>query len=290
MGVPAKSLNYLPVYVGVAQDIFAEEGLDVEVTVMPAEVSIAGLVSGSLDYSGASTAAIRANMAGAGVRSLAFMSIQPTFYIMSRPELRSLADLRGKIVATTSLGSSTTEVARTAVSRAGLDPNNDIQILATGNTANAYTTLLSGQADAAVLSVPYNVQAERDGYYPLLYAGDVTSSPESGLAASVEKLRREPDQVRRMLRGILKGLRYVRERKPETTALIVREFEVAPDLADGAYETMLRSYSRDGLIPNSTLEETMATHAAQTGLAQPPAVEDVTDYGPLREAQRELGL
>ncbi len=290
LAVPVKSLNFLPLYVGQDAGLFGEEGFDLTIEVMPAEVSMAGLVSGSLDYSAAGTAAIRAAVSGAPVRALGFMSIQPTFYIMSKPTIHSLTDLRQKIVATSSLGSSTTEVARLAVRRAGLDPQADLQILATGATANAYKALVSGQADAAVLSVPFNVQAERDGYYPLLYAGDVTSSPESGLSASLDRLRDEPDEVRRMLRGMLRSLRYVREHKAETTERIARDFGVDEGLAEGAYDTMVRAYSTDGDIDASAIEELIRIQRTEQGQAREITVEDVTDYGPLHQAQRDLGL
>jgi ABC-type nitrate/sulfonate/bicarbonate transport system substrate-binding protein len=290
LGVPAKSLGYLPVYLGRDKGIFAEEGIDLEIVVVPAEVSMAGLLSGSLDYSGASTGAIRAAVAGAPVRTLGFMTIQPTFYIISKPEIRSVADLRQKSIAITSLGSSMIVVARTAVRRAGLDPNEDVQLLTTSTTANSYTALVSGQADAAVLSVPYNVQAEREGFYPLLYAGDITNSPESGLAASLDRIRGSSDQVKRMLRGMLKSMSYVRDRKPETIETIVHEFSIERDLADGAYEIMVRAYSRDGEIAAPAIEEVIRTHRAQTGVAEEFSVEDVTDFGILRQAQRELGL
>jgi ABC-type nitrate/sulfonate/bicarbonate transport system substrate-binding protein len=290
LGAPVKSLNFLPLFVGHDSGLFADEGIDLEIVVMPAEVGIAGLVSGSLAYSAASTVAIRAAVTGAPVRALGFMSVQPTFYIMSKPTIRSLADLRHKIIASSSLGSSGVEVARIAVGRAGLDPQQDIQILPTGATANAYTALASGAADAAVLSVPFNVQAERDGFYPLLYAGDVTSSPESGLATSLDKLRAEPDQVKRMLRGVLRSLRYVREHKPEVTERIGRDFGVSQDLAEGAYETMVRAYSTNGEIVASAIEDIIRTQRTEQGLAQEIAVDDVADFGPLRQAQRELGI
>ena len=290
LGVPVKSLNFLPLYVGHDEGLFAAEGLEVEIVVMPAEVGMAGLVSGSLDYSAAGTAALRAATNGVPVRALGFMSVQPTFYLMSKPNIRTLTDLRQKVIATSSLGSSGIEIARIAVQRAGLDPQEDIQILPTGATANAYTALVSGQVDAAVLSVPFNVQAEHDGFYPLLYAGDITSSPESGLATSVDRLQAEPDQVTRMLRVMLRSVAYVRDHKPEVTERIAREFSVSQDLADGAYETMLRSYSQNGEIVATAIEDIIRTQRAEQGIAQEITVGDVADFGPLRQAQRDLGL
>jgi len=209
---------------------------------------------------------------------------------MSKPSIRTLTDLRQKVIATSSLGSSGLEIARIAVSRAGLDPQEDIQILPTGATANAYTALVSGKVDAAVLSVPFNVQAEHDGFYPLLYAGDITSSPESGLATSVDRLQAEPDQVRRMLRGMLRSVAYVRDHKSEITERIARDFSVSQDLADGAYETMLRSYSQNGEIVVTAIEDIIRTQRAEHGIAQEITVGDVANFGPLRQAQRDLGL
>jgi NitT/TauT family transport system substrate-binding protein len=257
---------------------------------MPAEVGMAGLISGSLDYSAAATAALRAASTGVPVRALGFMSVQPTFYLMSRPNIRTLADLRQKIIATSSMGSSGMEVSRIAVRRAGLDPQEDLQILTTGATANAYAALVGGQADAAVLSVPFNVQAEREGFYPLLYAGDITSSPESGLSASVDRIRAEPEQVKHMVRGMLRSISYVRDHKPEVTERITRDFGVSQDLADGAYDTMMRSYSLDGEIASGAIEDVVRTQRAEHGLTPDLPINDVADFTALRQAQRELHL
>jgi NitT/TauT family transport system substrate-binding protein len=290
IGIPAKSLNYLPLYLGHERGIFAEEGIDLQITVMQTELSIAGLLSGSLDYSGASTGAIGAAVAGADTRAIGFISIQPTFYIMSKPEIRSMAALRQKIIATTTPGASATEIARLAVRQFGLDPADDVQLLSTGTTANAYTALLSGQVDAALLSIPYNAQAEREGFYPLLYAGDVTNSPESGVAATTTRLRANPDQVKRVLRGVLRSTAYITAHQAETSDLIGREFDVAPELVAAVYDTVVRGYSKDGGIPPDAIANIIRAHRAETGVTREVTVEDVTDFGLLRDVQRELGL
>jgi NitT/TauT family transport system substrate-binding protein len=290
LGVPAQSLNFLPMYLGEDKGIFAEEGLDLGIIVMATETSIAGILSGSLDYTAAVSGSMRSAISGAPVRAMAFVTVQPTFYLMSKPDLRRLADLRGKTITSTSLGSNTTQITKLAVARAGMDPQNDVQVIGAGNTANAYAALQTGQVDAAVLSVPYNVRAERDGFYPLLYAGDVTSSPESGLGVVQDRVRSQPDQVKAMIRGILRSVRYIREHKPESVTLIARDFEVEGELADGAYVTMVRAYSQNGEMDRAALEEFLREYTASAGITQSVTPEDVTDLSIVRQAQRELGL
>ena len=55
-------------------------------------------------------------MAGAArglpVKVVGFLTIKPSFWLMAKPEIKSMADLKGKIIGITAIGSSTDTLAR----------------------------------------------------------------------------------------------------------------------------------------------------------------------------------
>ena len=62
------------------------------------------------------------------------------------------------------------------------------------------------------------------------------------------------------------------------------------ELADGAYDTMVRAYSQNGEMDRAALEEFLREYTTSAGITQTVTPEDVTDLSVVREAQRELGL
>ena len=65
--IPQANLNYLSIHVADAKGFFREEGLDNETVVISGPLSIAALLSGDVDFSGAGGSGMRAALKGAPV-------------------------------------------------------------------------------------------------------------------------------------------------------------------------------------------------------------------------------
>src|ERR1041384_4506938 len=96
--IPQANLNYLSIYVADAKGFFRDESLENETVVISGPLSIAALLSGDVDYSGAGGSGMRAALKGAPVKGIMFQADRVTFYLVADPSIKTAADLRGKTI------------------------------------------------------------------------------------------------------------------------------------------------------------------------------------------------
>jgi len=84
--IPQANLNYLSIFVADARGFFRDEGLDNETVVISGPLSIAALLSGDVDYSGAGGSGMRAALKGAPIKGIMFQADKVTFLSRCRPE------------------------------------------------------------------------------------------------------------------------------------------------------------------------------------------------------------
>jgi ABC-type nitrate/sulfonate/bicarbonate transport system substrate-binding protein len=77
------------------------------------------------------------------------------------------------------------------------------------------------------------------------------------LAVSTKKLAENPDEVTKMVRAALKGLRYVHSNKEETVAIIAAYYKIDIDLARAAYDAVIDTFPKDGLPAKGAIENTI---------------------------------
>ena len=131
----------------------------------------------------------------------------------------------------------------------GLDPAKDVTIRSIGGEDVRFQALDSGIIQAALLGSQGVIQGEKAGLKVIVPAADVIDSLAfSGLATSAKKLKENPEQVKRMLRATLKGLRYVWENKNGTVDVIESWLKVDRKIASMTYDLALQSYSRNGEV------------------------------------------
>ncbi len=121
LGIPVTARSQLPSYTGVRFGLFREEGLDVQIVLMNGRLVGPALLQGDLDYSTLADTMMRAATTGLPVKVLAFGGIRPALALNVRPEIKAGADLKGKSIAVTSIGSTTDIVAREIVRSFGLN-------------------------------------------------------------------------------------------------------------------------------------------------------------------------
>jgi len=167
---PAKSLNYLPI--GRDKGIFQAEGIDLQMILVASTIQVAALTTGDIDFSGAQSQVMAGAARGLPVKVVGFLTIKPSFWLMAKPDIRSMADLKGKIIGITAIGSSTDTLARFLLTKNGLTPDREVALIGTGTTSNILTAMKAGTVDAGVLSPPFNAMATQMGYRTLAYFGD----------------------------------------------------------------------------------------------------------------------
>src|SRR5215470_19503849 len=182
IATPGKLIDFAALYAGAQLGLYRQEGLDPQFIVMRSGIIIQALTAGEIDYTTLLMSSVRAAVAGLPVRVIMGLILKQTFFLLSQPEIRDVKQLKGKRIAVSNFGSATDKSARTALERAGLDPNRDAIILALGDTGLRYAALQARTIEAAVLSPPYNFSAQRQGFNNLIWLGDILGeNPSNGL-------------------------------------------------------------------------------------------------------------
>jgi len=140
------NLSYLAAGVAAKKGIFKEEGLDVEIIRMNANVAMSALIAGECDYTMIFASVIRAAMRGIPLKVIAVLIDSPPYAFIAKPELTSLKALKGKTIGIGVFGSSNDVVARLMLERAGIDPDKETKLIAFGSDAARFAALGLGSA------------------------------------------------------------------------------------------------------------------------------------------------
>jgi NitT/TauT family transport system substrate-binding protein len=285
---PAKSLNYLPITLGRDKGIFQAEGVDLQMVLVASTIQVAALTTGDIDFSGAQSQVMAGAARGLPVKVVGFLTIKPSFWLMARPEIKTMADLKNKIIGITAIGSSTDTLARYLVSKNGLTPDREVAFIGTGTTANILTAMKAGTVDAGVLSPPFNAMATQMGYRTLAYFGDYVEQSLSGVGTSDRMFKERPDLVRRMLTATIKSLRFIQQRPADSTQFIANEWSVDSGAATELYKSMLPAFSKNGGMDEKGIRDALKRETERMALKEATPLSKVMDLRLLREVQKEL--
>ena len=224
--IPQANLNYLSIHVADAKGFFREEGLDNETVVISGPLSIAALLSGDVDFSGAGGSGMRAALKGAPVKGIMFQTEKVTFYLVADASIKKAADLKGKTVAIGSAGDTQDRIITMFVERGGLSARDIIRIAMGANTNTRVVAIKTGAAHATTVDPGGLVFAQKEGLHSLGFMGDLFPMPFQGFVTSERKIRKNPDQIRRWLRATIRGLMFVRERPEESVDLGMKKLQL----------------------------------------------------------------
>jgi ABC-type nitrate/sulfonate/bicarbonate transport system substrate-binding protein len=285
---PAKSLNYLPITIGRDKGIFQAEGIDLQMILVASTIQVAALTTGDIDFSGAQSQVMAGAARGLPVKVVGFLTIKPSFWLMAKPEIRSMADLKGKIIGITAIGSSTDTLARFLLTKNGLTPDREVALIGTGTTSNILTAMKAGTVDAGVLSPPFNAMATQMGYRTLAYFGDYVEQSLSGVGTSDRMIRERPELVRRMLIAAIKSLRLIQQRPADSMQFISKEWSVDSASAAELYKSMLPVFSKDGGMDEKGIRDALKRETERMALKEETPLSRVLDLRILRELQKGL--
>jgi NitT/TauT family transport system substrate-binding protein len=285
---PAKSLNYLPITIGRDKGIFQAEGIDLQMILVASTIQVAALTTGDIDFSGAQSQVMAGAARGLPVKVVGFLTIKPSFWLMAKPEIRSMADLEGKIIGITAIGSSTDTLARFLLTKNGLTPDREVALIGTGTTSNILTAMKAGTVDAGVLSPPFNAMATQMGYRTLAYFGDYVEQSLSGVGTSDRMIRERPELVRRMLIAAIKSLRLIQQRPADSMQFISKEWSVDSASAAEVYKSMLPAFSKDGGMDEKGIRDALKRETERMALKEETPLSRVLDLRILREVQKGL--
>jgi ABC-type nitrate/sulfonate/bicarbonate transport system substrate-binding protein len=194
---------------------FKREGLDTELLYIGGgSLLIQAMLSGDVPFAyGPSVPVINASLRGADLILIGNTGNSLVFSVMSRPEIKQPAQLKGKKVGVTRLGGSTDWALDAALKHWGID-RGQITVIQTGGMPEGWAGLTAGSLDAVVLSPPSNFRAAKAGMHELADVGQLKITfPNTPLSTTRSFIRADRDGVLRFLRGFTQGLQRLRADK-----------------------------------------------------------------------------
>jgi NitT/TauT family transport system substrate-binding protein len=208
---------------------------------------------------------------------------------MARPEIRSFAELKGKKLAVSGFGGASHQRLLIILTKAGINTSTDVTILSVGDARLRLEQLRAGVIDATVLTAPNNFMAERAGFRTLGSSSDILALPAVGISTLERRLKDKPEEAKKVLRALLKGMRQMKERRDEAVATAMEWLGLDRELAERSYDIMLPNYSLDGRIDPASLQASLDQLSQRRGGSSKtltPA--DVTDFSLLEQVRKEL--
>jgi ABC-type nitrate/sulfonate/bicarbonate transport system substrate-binding protein len=292
--LPARHLSHLAPLLAQALGFFEAEGLDVQIVEMESRVAQAGLLSGEVGYDGRAGANLFLAARTGQIQAAMFLQRTSPTGLVAQPGLRTIGDLRGGRVYVSGVGTAGHVLARAAIRRGGLDPNGDLDIVYGSSDAGRIAALESNQAQAIAIAQPIDTQLTRQGNSLLADAVSLgLRFPVTGVVVARTRFAERPDEVRRVLRAVLRAQAFTRE-QPDAAAGYAAELTgVDRDLARGEVERLIHSSAPQGELSAAELREFFELHVAEgqdIGLdVESVRFADLYEYTPLRQARADLG-
>jgi ABC-type nitrate/sulfonate/bicarbonate transport system substrate-binding protein len=272
-----------PFYAAIDQGFFREQRLAVQMIQMAANSAVTALAKGDIDFADSTTPIIIGASRDLPVRVIFAAWDKSPWTVMGKPQYRSLADLRGKIITDNQAGSTGDYYLNAALRRAGLTPA-DLTIVHNANTEATYTILMSGNVDAAVLAPPHDAQAEQGGYHEITYLGDDLDLPYGGLATNLDTLTARRPVAVATVRALIDAVRWLKSNPDGAADLLERYTGTSREIARRTAEKQAPRLSDRYEFTADSIRQTLAQQAETTGEAIDLPPDQAVDYAPLREA------
>jgi len=290
LSIPAKSMGYLPMYVAIHRGFMRDEGLEIEIPYLRPNIAHSALLSGEIPYHGLAESGLRLAAKGSPMKSIFYSLRSPLYFLMANPQLRTVQELKGKIIGISSFGGATEVSTRIGLRYYGLNADRDLTMILIGTENVRVAALTSGSIDATVAVPPSHLLLKQKGFNLLLSLADVADLPANGFTTTDKQLRERRDQVKRLLRALVRGLAFAKERPKETIEIMAREWEIDRAVAEEVYAPVSRALTMDGLASDAGLKEHFAIiQRLEKGIGDIP-IAKVVDFQPLIEVRRELGI
>jgi len=287
---PSPSTSFLPLIVAQKKGFFDAENLQPELVQIRPAVAVPGLSNGSIDYTTVLGSTIAARMRGAPLVITVVFADKPMDFLIGGKGITSAKELKGKIVGISALGSTTHFLTVRVLKAIGLDPDKDVTLRAVGDEGLRLQALSTGLVHAALLGSQGAIQGEKDGLTMIVAAADVIDSLAfAGLSTTIAKVKENPQQVKRVMRAGLKGIRYVLNNKPGTVDLIQSWYGLERSIAVASYDLAVKSFSRNGEVHEKGISLSMEFAASNIKIDKQIPPGEIIDFNLLREARKELG-
>jgi ABC-type nitrate/sulfonate/bicarbonate transport system substrate-binding protein len=252
MAIPARSFQMVIYPVAQQKGYMKEEGLDQRVIFVAPTTSIQAMLGGDVQFTGAGSSALVSMARGnTPLKVVVATNDRVLQWLVTRPEITSPKELKGKKIATTGVAAIATFMVKQVLTKHGLDANKDVIYLDVGQ-GNQLAALLGGGFDAAVLSVEQRYVALDKGMREMFFMGNEVKNSWGTLATTDKLIKENPKMVGGFVRATIKALRYLRHDKEGTISAMLKFSNVSRQQATRVYDDIIGTFTQNGVVDEET--------------------------------------
>jgi NitT/TauT family transport system substrate-binding protein len=288
IGIAGENFSFLPFRIAQEKGFYRKHGLNVQHVRIPgANVAISALLSGNLDYGTHYQVTMLWGAKGLGTRAIFSTASRQMFSLVVQPGIQSVNDLKGKMVGIPSIGSLGHKITVRVLRKLGIDPDKDVRMLAVGGDANRSQQLRAKQIDATMINPPLSIMMRKEGFNLLLQAGDYVDVPLTGVGTTTKKIKENPEEVKKLLRALYEGLRFVRTNRKDTIDIFSRWLRMDASIASQTYDLAVKMLSTDGLMSDESILAAMEIFSDNPKELENYSVANAVDFSLLHAVIKE---
>jgi ABC-type nitrate/sulfonate/bicarbonate transport system substrate-binding protein len=280
---------YLPLLVAHEAGYFSKRGVNLHITQLSATASAQALISGKVDIYQGGASTIHANVGGSDLIYIAAAVDRSTLILFGQKGFTTFESLRGKAVATTSVGAFGEIALRKTAKERGLEIGKDIKLLYHKGPPEALTTFVLGNADGLIVTPPQSEMARSKGFPVIIdyyERGLKIIGPGTGLARWFVK--KNPNTLKIFLMGYLDGVKRSID-DPAFAVKVEAQYTKVSDrkLLEQSYQEGLKVWNKDMTVDPEAIKLVLEQSSVpKTGELDPKRF---FDNSLIREVNRDYG-
>jgi len=210
--------------------LFQKNGIDPQILYLQTTLGQTAMIAGEIDmcvYSGSLLSSAR--LQGADVVMVTSFLNRPLYRLVVRPEIRTVADLKGKRLGVTRFGTVTDTMTRLLIGKLGLDPDKDVSYVQVGDVPVLLAAFSSGNKiiDGAIMQPPYYLKAVAAGMRVLVNMQEMDIPvQQTGLNTTQKFIAKNPDVVRRAVKSVIEGIHLMRTNPAVAKRALSRRMQI----------------------------------------------------------------
>jgi NitT/TauT family transport system substrate-binding protein len=286
---PSMSTSVFCLIIAQKEGYLKEEGLDAQLLSIRGEIAIRTTLAGEVDFFTNAGSALAAAVRGVPVKIVTVFQDKPGWDLIAQPDIKSVAQLRGKNIAVMSPEGSLAVVAREILRKNGIDPTKDVNLVTMGGDEVRFPALQTKSIQATLFNTAMSLKAQKEGFTKLALASDYANLIEGGLSTSNDRIKQSPDKIFRFVRASLKGLNFfVTKKEPSikymTEALRMNDRE----LVNAIYDIQAKLVLRDGFTDDKVLQSMIDEMKKTTKVQRDIKISEIFDLTFVKKANEEL--
>ena len=264
-----------------------QEGLDMELVYIASSPTVArATLAGDIVLSGANSQVIvDAGLNGADLVAMGAITNVVAFYVMAAPEIKTVADLKGKVVGVTRFGASTDFGMRMLLARYGLEAAKDVPFIQIGGMPELTAALTKRTVYAAPMSQPMVYLAQQAGMRMIAnLAKEEIPFMHIGLTTSRRWMREHRAEAKAFIRAHGRAIHFMHTHREETRAIFARYTKIKDQgMLDGSIQYAYDFMEKIPLVKPQAFQVTLDQIARNSPKARQAKPEQFYDNSLVQE-------